>query len=84
MTRDLLICILKEIEKKDDEEPTIFQLDGYDPDLVKYHVNLCIEAGWLHGETSRAHAVVESLTMAGQVALLKFREGFTIERVLNG
>ena len=50
MTRDLLTCILKEIEKKDDEEPTIFQLDGYDPDLVKYHVNLCIEAGWLHGE----------------------------------
>ena len=35
-------------------------------------------------KTSRAHAVVESLTMAGQVALLKFREGFTIERVLNG
>ena len=27
---------------------------------------------------------LKSLTMAGQVALLKFREGFTIERVLNG
>ena len=54
MVRDLLYCILKKIEKKDAEESAIFQLDGYDPDLVKYHVKLCIEAGWIHGETSRA------------------------------
>ena len=83
MTRDLLYCILKKIAKKDDEDEEVLQIDGYDPHLVKYHGKLCIDAGWVYGEAGSANTVVESLTMEGQIALAKFRKGFTIDAVLG-
>ena len=83
MTRDLLYCILKMIAKKGDEDPEVLQIEGYDPNLVRYHAKLCIDAGWVYGEAGSANTVVESLTMAGQIALARFHKGFTIDAVLG-
>ena len=83
MDRDLLYCILKTIAKKDDEDGEILQIKGCDPNLVRYHIRLCFDAGWVRGTSGDLQAVVESLTMAGQVALARFSRGFTVEVVLG-
>ena len=83
MDKDLLYCILKRIAKKDDEDPGTLQIAGFDPNLVRYHIRLCLDAGWVRGEAGQVNAVVESLTMSGQIALAKFRKGFTVESVLG-
>ena len=83
MDRDLLYCVLKSIAKKDDESETDLKIKDYNPDLVRYHIRLCLDAGWIRGTANSHVAVVESLTMSGQIALARFASGSTTEAALD-
>ena len=83
MSGDLLYCILKRIEGKDDDAPVVIEVEEYDPHLVRYHVKLCIEAGWVHGQVEGHNVLAENLTLAGHIALAKFRKGVTVAAVLG-
>ena len=83
MERDLLYAILESIAKKDNEQREIVQIEGYNPFLVMYHTKLCHDAGWVRGNEYQHQVKIASLTFAGQIALAKFRKGFTVEAVLG-
>ena len=82
MKRDmeLILLILKYVEENGNGKslrcPTF---ENYDADQTKYHIGLCIEAGFLNGEKSQSMShgttyIVFSLTWEGHQKLESMRD----------
>ena len=76
--RDLIYRILKYAEKHADGQPMRVDLQGYDCDLVHYHVGLCGEAGFLkvvqRPVVSPAQFKIVNLTWQGHNALAQLKK----------
>ena len=74
--QDLICKLLAWAEQKPDLTPELPpEIEGYTPEQVRYHVELCSEAGYLHIHTSKdgkKHAI-RSLTWQGHEVLEKKR-----------
>lgn len=76
MKRNLSLIhdILKLVEEHATGMPYAPKVEGFAPEVVKYHVGLCVEAGFLHQE-GHDRFVVNNLTWAGHNALDKLNAG---------
>ncbi len=90
MHRDkTLICsILKKIEASENGYfPTSFDIDGYDPDLVRYHLRLCLQAQFIEwpeaGNRSPASGWNITLTWHGHNVLDKLKEGCALKAITD-